>query len=123
MKIAAAYIRVSTDDQLEYSPDSQLEKIREYAKSNDMILPEEFVFREDEGISGKKAEKRPEFMRMIGRSPNRSTSLSSGSSAASLATGRIVSYISPCSGSNAILTSYPLRSSWATIRCPLSSRP
>ncbi len=66
MKIAAAYIRVSTDDQLEYSPDSQLEKIREYAKSNDMILPEEFVFREDEGISGKKAEKRPEFMRMIG---------------------------------------------------------
>lgn len=66
MKIAAAYIRVSTDDQLEYSPDSQLEKIREYAKHNDMILPEEYIFREDEGISGKKAEKRPEFMRMIG---------------------------------------------------------
>nr|WP_319488919.1 recombinase family protein [uncultured Caproiciproducens sp.] len=66
MKIAAAYIRVSTDDQMEYSPDSQLEKIREYAKNNDMILPEEFVFREDEGISGKKAEKRPEFMHMIG---------------------------------------------------------
>ena len=66
MKIAAAYIRVSTDDQLEYSPDSQLEKIREFAKHNEMILPEEFIFREDEGISGKKAEKRPEFMRMIG---------------------------------------------------------
>lgn len=66
MKIAAAYIRVSTDDQLEYSPDSQLEKIREYAKQHDMILPEEFIFREDEGISGKKAEKRPEFMHMIG---------------------------------------------------------
>ncbi len=66
MKIAAAYIRVSTDDQLEYSPDSQLEKIREFAKRNEMILPEEYIFREDEGISGKKAEKRPEFMRMIG---------------------------------------------------------
>lgn len=66
MKIAAAYIRVSTDDQMEYSPDSQLEKIREYAKKNEMVLPEEFIFREDEGISGKKAEKRPEFMRMIG---------------------------------------------------------
>lgn len=66
MKIAAAYIRVSTDDQLEYSPDSQLEKIREFAKHNEMILPEEFIFREDEGISGKKAEKRPEFMHMIG---------------------------------------------------------
>ena len=66
MKIAAAYIRVSTDDQLEYSPDSQLEKIREYAEQNGMALPEEFIFREDEGISGKAAKKRPEFMRMIG---------------------------------------------------------
>lgn len=71
MKTAAAYIRVSTDDQLEYSPDSQLEKIREYVKNNDMILPEEFIFREDEGISGKKAEKRPEFMRMIGTAKKR----------------------------------------------------
>lgn len=66
MKIAAAYIRVSTDDQMEYSPDSQLEKIREYAKKNEMVLPEEYIFREDEGISGKVAKKRPEFMRMIG---------------------------------------------------------
>lgn len=29
MKTGAAYIRVSTDDQLEYSPDSQIEKIKE----------------------------------------------------------------------------------------------
>lgn len=65
MKIAAAYIRVSTDDQIEYSPESQIKSIREYAKRNDYILPEELVFI-DEGISGKKAEKRPEFMRMIG---------------------------------------------------------
>lgn len=65
MKTAAAYIRVSTDDQIEYSPDSQLKAIRDYARKNDMILPEEFVFI-DEGISGRKAEKRPEFMKMIG---------------------------------------------------------
>ena len=65
MKIAAAYIRVSTDDQIEYSPASQLEKIREYAKRNGYILPEEFVFT-DEGISGRNTAKRPEFNRMIG---------------------------------------------------------
>ena len=65
MKTAAAYIRVSTDDQVEYSPESQLKAIRDYARKNDMILPEEFIF-VDEGISGRKAEKRPQFMKMIG---------------------------------------------------------
>lgn len=65
MKTAAAYIRVSTDDQIEYSPASQLEKIRDYAKRNGYILPEEFVFT-DEGISGRNTAKRPEFNRMIG---------------------------------------------------------
>lgn len=63
-KICAAYIRVSTHDQEEFSPDSQIQKIQEYAKKNDMILPEEYIFRDD-GISGRKAEKRPEFLRMI----------------------------------------------------------
>lgn len=65
MKIAACYIRVSTDDQLEYSPDSQLEKIREFAKRNDLLLVDEYTFVEEEGISGRKAAKRPEFQRMI----------------------------------------------------------
>ena len=65
MKIAAAYIRVSTEDQTEYSPESQLEHIRAYAKRNDYILPDEFVFM-DEGISGKSTKKRTEFLRMIG---------------------------------------------------------
>ena len=65
MKTAAAYIRVSTDEQVEYSPESQLKAIRKYAKDHDMILPEEFVF-VDEGISGRKADKRPSFQRMIG---------------------------------------------------------
>ena len=65
MKIVAAYIRVSTDDQVEYSPDSQLAEIRKYAKSHGMIIPDEFVF-VDEGISGKNTSKRPAFNSMIG---------------------------------------------------------
>lgn len=65
MKTAAAYIRVSTEEQTEFSPDSQLKAIRKYAKEHDLILPEEFIFA-DEGISGRKAEKRPQFQRMIG---------------------------------------------------------
>lgn len=66
MKIAAAYIRVSTDDQLELSPDSQIKLIRDYAKRNDMIIPNDFVFA-DEGISGKETTKRPAFNAMIGK--------------------------------------------------------
>lgn len=65
MKTAAAYIRVSTEDQVEYSPDSQLKAIRNYAKQNEIILPDKFVFI-DEGISGRKADKRPAFQQMIG---------------------------------------------------------
>ena len=64
LRMAAAYIRVSTDDQLELSPDSQLEKIREYAVKNDLILPAEYIFHDD-GISGRAADKRPGFQKMI----------------------------------------------------------
>lgn len=64
MKIGAAYIRVSTDDQLEYSPDSQIKLIQQFAKKNNIVIPEEFIFI-DEGISGKTAQKRPEFNKMI----------------------------------------------------------
>lgn len=64
MKIAAAYIRVSTEDQVEYSPDSQLKIIKEYAQRNDYILPEEYIYI-DEGISAKTTKKRAEFLRMI----------------------------------------------------------
>ena len=65
MKTAAAYIRVSTEDQVEYSPASQLEKIREYAKRNGYILPDEYIYT-DEGISGRHTAKRAAFNRMIG---------------------------------------------------------
>ncbi len=64
MKTAAAYIRVSTEDQTEFSPDSQIKKIQEYAVHNNIVLPKKFIF-VDEGISGKYATKRPEFMKMI----------------------------------------------------------
>lgn len=71
MKIAAAYLRVSTERQDEYSLDSQLKLIREYAGKNDYIVPEDLVFIDD-GISGRSAEKRPEFQRMIGQAKSQS---------------------------------------------------
>ena len=62
---AALYIRVSTDDQVEYSPDAQKRQLLEYAKKNDIIVDDDYIFIDD-GFSGRKAEKRPAFMRMIG---------------------------------------------------------
>lgn len=64
MKIAAAYIRVSTDEQTELSPESQIKQIREYAKSHDYIVPDEYIYRDD-GISGRKTKNRPAFTQMI----------------------------------------------------------
>jgi len=55
---------VSTDDQTEFSPDAQLKAIKNYARQNDIVLIQEHVYI-DEGISGRKAEKRPQFMTMI----------------------------------------------------------
>ncbi|WP_027399075.1 recombinase family protein [Anaerovorax odorimutans] len=65
MKAAAVYIRVSTDDQTEYSPDAQLKAIKEYAKKNDMIIQDNHIYI-DEGISGKATKKRISFNKMIG---------------------------------------------------------
>ena len=64
LKIGAAYIRVSDERQDEYSPDSQLKKIREYAAREGYEIPDEFVFYDD-GISGKSTKKRDNFNRMI----------------------------------------------------------
>ncbi len=60
----ACYIRVSTDNQTEFSPDAQLKAIRNYAKSNNILLDNDYIFI-DEGISGRKADKRPAFQEMI----------------------------------------------------------
>ena len=65
IKTGAAYVRVSTDGQLDLSPDAQKHEILKYAKANGIIIPEEFIFTEKVGISGKKASRRPEFQRMI----------------------------------------------------------
>lgn len=64
LKIASAYIRVSDERQDEYSPDSQLKKIREYAAKEGYLIPDEYVFYDD-GISGKSVRKRDEFNHMI----------------------------------------------------------
>jgi DNA invertase Pin-like site-specific DNA recombinase len=62
MKTAAAYIRVSTDRQEELSPAAQKRELKKYAKNNGIVITEFF---QDDGISGRKAEKRPEFQKMI----------------------------------------------------------
>ncbi|MCM1307129.1 MAG: recombinase family protein [Butyrivibrio sp.] len=63
-KRACAYIRVSTDRQEELSPDAQKRLIADYCKKNGLIIKEEDFFAEN-GISGKKADKRPLFQHMI----------------------------------------------------------
>ena len=64
LNVGAAYIRVSDERQDEYSPDSQLKKIREYATKDGCYIPDEYVFYDD-GISGRSVKKRDEFKRMI----------------------------------------------------------
>ena len=64
LRIGAAYIRVSDERQDEYSPDSQLKKIREYAAKEGYMIPDEYVFYDD-GISGRSVKKRDDFKRMI----------------------------------------------------------
>lgn len=56
------YIRVSTHDQEELSPDSQERLLRDFARANNIILEHIYI---DAGISGRKADKRPAFQEMI----------------------------------------------------------
>ena len=58
MTVGACYIRVSTEEQTEFSPDAQLRVLKEYAKKNDIMLTKKHIYI-DEGISGRKAEKAP----------------------------------------------------------------
>lgn len=60
----ALYVRVSTDKQDELSPDAQVRLGLDYAKKNGMHVSKEHIYMEH-GISGRKADKRPEFLRMI----------------------------------------------------------
>jgi hypothetical protein len=61
---AAAYIRESTEDQIEFSPEAQRKALQKYAQQNGYTLDERYIF-SDEGISGRLAQKRPAFLRMI----------------------------------------------------------
>ncbi|MEI3358390.1 MAG: recombinase family protein [Dorea formicigenerans] len=63
LRYAYGYIRVSTHDQEEISPDSQENLLREYAARNNIVILKIFS---DLGISGRKAEKRPGFQEMVG---------------------------------------------------------
>lgn len=63
MKTGALYIRVSTEDQAELSPDAQKRLLLDYAKKNNIIVSKDFIF--SESVSGRHVQKRPEFQRMI----------------------------------------------------------
>lgn len=65
LRTGAIYIRVSTSMQDELSPDSQKKLLLDYAKKNNIIVDEQYIF-EEIGVSGKKADKRPQFQKMIG---------------------------------------------------------
>lgn len=71
---AAAYIRVSTDEQREFSPESQLDRILSYAESHGYSIKKENIFC-DNGISGKSTEKREGFKSMIEKAKNKPTPL------------------------------------------------
>lgn len=64
VRTVALYIRVSTDKQEELSPDSQKRLLIEYAKNHGMIVSEQHIYTEN-GVSGRKADKRPQFQKMI----------------------------------------------------------
>ncbi len=63
-KKGAISVRVSTDMQTKYSPDSQIKLCLDYAKKNNIYVSDENIYRDD-GISGKNADKRTDFQRMI----------------------------------------------------------
>lgn len=64
MKTAALYIRVSTHHQEELSPDAQKRLLMDYATSNNLLISDDYIYIEN-GISGRKADKRPQFQKMI----------------------------------------------------------
>lgn len=63
LKNGALYIRVSTADQTELSPDAQQRLLLDYAKKNGIVIAKEFIF--EESVSGRHADRRPKFQEMI----------------------------------------------------------
>lgn len=60
----AAYTRVSSGKQEELSPAAQKRLLLDYAKKHKILIRPEHIFMEN-GISGRNAQKRPEFQKMI----------------------------------------------------------
>lgn len=63
-RTGALYIRVSTDKQEELSPDAQKRLLLDHAQKHKILIEDRHIFIEN-GISGRKAQKRPEFQKMI----------------------------------------------------------
>lgn len=63
--IGAAYVRVSTNDQTELSPHAQIREIEKAAMADGIRIPQEFIFIEEKGVSGRRADNRREFQKMI----------------------------------------------------------
>lgn len=57
--VGALYIRVSTHSQDELSPDAQKRLCLEYARTNHIHIPEDFIF--TESISGRSAQNARNF--------------------------------------------------------------
>jgi len=68
-KFAALYIRVSTEDQTEFSPEAQKRALLNYANDHGFVVRESNIFLDES--SGRKAEKRPAFMEMIARAKSK----------------------------------------------------
>ena len=61
LKNGALYIRVSTADQTELSPDAQQRLLLDYAKKNGIVIAKEFIF--EESVSGRHADRGQNFRR------------------------------------------------------------
>jgi site-specific DNA recombinase len=59
--LTIAYVRVSTEDQVEHSPEAQRRRCAEYAQSKGLDAPR---FLSDEGLSGKNLD-RPAMQELI----------------------------------------------------------
>ena len=62
-RVGALYIRVSSHDQEELSPDAQIRLGLDYAKQNNIYIPKDHIF--VESVSGRKVKNRHEFQKMI----------------------------------------------------------
>ena len=96
-KVACLYIRVSTEDQTELSPDAQKRLLLDYAQKNDMIVSGDFIF--TESVSGRHAQKRPEFQKMIAlaKQPSHPIDVILVNSVVSPVTRKSLSYTRVCS--------------------------